>query len=583
MFSVSRVTVAGFVVVAIGVASASLAFRCLEKGGTVVTDNCAVKHPKSVNQKVFEIWRNPGRFTKNPDIIQLPSGRLLLIYSDTDTHWSRKDQTLMLLASDDQGKTWFKHREVAHHEFSKGEERLVTPRLSRLSDGRLVVIVDQDDYGHFHEDQPPGILAYWSPDNGDTWSGTQNTGIHGFEPDRVIELPDGRLAVCSHLMRGQSQEFAEILSCSKDKGKTWYEAATVAHDGYYRYCEGALVLLNGGKELACVMRENHSAGMPSFVSFSQDLGKTWSKPQMLPFAFHRPYAKQLEDGRVLVTGRNVNGGLGTYGWCGDLHAEAGQYQAAGPRQAYSAMMAEGALVIENRPEMECRYTLLPPESSRSEISYEAEIKVAGAKGQPVAFMSVNKIMSKVGPVVLWIAPDWIALSDHGIDFQKSVDMTVYRKLEIRYRRGLLQVLVDGKVLINNCVFWESYALGDAVGGDVTKRTQFGQFGDAGTSYWREVRYRVQNPHQPEFSWSWDGADGKWPDQYQRDRLLQIHANPPNQRHDPKHRPDHGYSSWLKLADGRILLVDYTNFGDPAGKSHLVGAYLDPADIPGTNR
>ena len=96
-------------------------------------------HTRSVVDKVFEIWRSPGRFTKNPDIIKLPSGRLMLIYSDTDTHWSQKNQILTLLASDDDGKTWFKHREAARNDFSKGEERLVTPRLSSLSDGRLVV------------------------------------------------------------------------------------------------------------------------------------------------------------------------------------------------------------------------------------------------------------------------------------------------------------------------------------------------------------------------------------------------------------------------------------------------------------
>jgi hypothetical protein len=27
---------------------------------------------------VFDVWRNEGRFTKNPDIIELPSGRLVL-------------------------------------------------------------------------------------------------------------------------------------------------------------------------------------------------------------------------------------------------------------------------------------------------------------------------------------------------------------------------------------------------------------------------------------------------------------------------------------------------------------------------
>ena len=108
-----------------------------------------LKHTRSISDKVFEVWRVQGRFTKNPDVIALPSDRLMLIYSDTDSHWSQEDQILTLLASDDRGKTWFKHREIDQSDLRKGDERLVTPRLSRLNDGRLVVLVDHNDEGPF--------------------------------------------------------------------------------------------------------------------------------------------------------------------------------------------------------------------------------------------------------------------------------------------------------------------------------------------------------------------------------------------------------------------------------------------------
>jgi len=536
--------------------------------------NIMLAYTRTVANKVFQVWRSPGRFTKNPDLIQLPSGRLMLVYSDTDSHWSQETQVLTLLASDDLGRTWFKHRKVAMADLRKGDERLVTPRLSRLNDGRLVVLCDHDDDGHFHEEQSSGNWAWWSNDNGETWSEPQVTGILGFEPDRMMNLPDGHLAVCSHIMRGETQEFAEILSCSEDGGMTWYERAAIAHDGYHRFCEGALVILNGGEELACVMRENHSAGIPSFVAFSQDMGTTWSEPQMLPFAIHRPYAKQLSDGRVLVTGRHVNGGLGTFAWCGDLHAEAGCYQIGGPRRKYAAMLTPESLVIENKPEHECRYTLLPPESSKSEVVYEAELKVEGAQDQTVAFMSINKFIGGRGPLVLYIAPNRITLSRQSADFSKPVDMTKPRKITLHHSRGLFRVMVDGKVLLNTCVFREEARIADFHGGDVTKRTQFGQFGNQGRSFWQRLSYSLKNPTLGDVEWSWRAAGGKWPDEYQRQRLIQVHANHPDQ----KPSPDHGYSSWVALEDGRIMLVDYTNHGDEPGKSHLVGVYLDPEDI-----
>ena len=105
-------------------------------------------------------------------------------------------------------------------------------------------------------------------------------------------------------------------------------------------------------------------------------------------------------------------------------------------------------------------------------------------------------------------------------------------------------------------------------------TQFGELGDTGHSSWKSVKYEVHNRTIEDWQWEWKAEDGKWPDQYQRDRMIQIHANELTE----DHRPDHGYSSWLMLPDGRIIVVDYTNLGDPMGKSHLVGVHLEPEDI-----
>ena len=534
------------------------------------------RHPRSINERVFEVWRSPNRFTKNPDLIQLPSGRLMLVYSDNDQHWSQETQILTLLASDDLGQHWYKFNEVAMADLRNGDERLVTPRLSLLKDGRLVVLIDHDDFGHFHEDQPPGNWAFWSSDEGVSWSGPQLLEIAGFEPDRMMDLPDGRLVVCSQVMRGATQEFAEIFNCSDDGGKSWYEVSTIAHDGYYRYCEGALVVLDGGKELACVMRENHSAGIPSFVAFSRDNGATWSAPQMLPFAIHRPYAKQLPDGRVFVTGRHVNGGLGTYGWVGDLHAEAGTYSVGGPRTHYQAELTPEALCISSGAGLDCRYTLLPPESARSEVHFEAEVRVESDTDEAAAFLSLAGIarLWSTGGLVLSIGRKGIWLGDD-VDNSRAVDMTVYRTVAIHHRGGLLQVSVDGKVLINQCIFREELALAEFHGGDRSRRTQFGQGSEHGTSYWRRVSYTTHNPTIADFQWAWQASDGLYPDDYQRRRLMQIHANDPT---SGSGWPDNGYSSWVTLPDGRIMFVDYTNLGDPPGKSHLVGAYITMDDL-----
>ena len=530
-------------------------------------------HTRSVRDKVFDAWRPPGKFTKNPDLIQLPSGRQLFVYSETDAHWAQFSEVLTLVASDDGGKSWYRFKEVARAEQPR-DERLVTPRLSLLNDGRLAVLCDHDDFTHFHEEQTSGNWAWWSEDDGETWSEHQVTGIMGFEPDRMLDLPDGTLGVASHIMQGESQEFADILTVSEDSGKSWRQRSIIAHDGYHRFCEGALVVMHGGKRLACVLRENHSAGIPSFVTFSDDCGHTWSESQRCPFAIHRPYAKQLNDGRVLVTGRHVNGGLGTYGWVGDLEAEAGVYAIGGPRRKFRAKLGDGLLTIENAPEHECRYTLLPPESSSSEVNFEATLSVEGSTDEAVAFISVSVLQPRGGNGVLRIAPNWITIGSDRPDRRIAIDMTRERTVTIRHRNGLQEAQVDGRTLVYGCVFHGGLPLPDFYGGDPERRTQFGQYGDSGLSRWKNVSYSLKNPNLSDYSWSWDASSGDWPDQYQRDRMIQIHANHPDQ----KPNLDHGYSSWVILDDGRIMFVDYTTYGDPPGKSHVVGVFLEPEDL-----
>ena len=528
-------------------------------------------HTRSVAHKAYDIWRSPGRFTKNPDIVALPTGRYMLVYADVDAHWSLKDQILVLLASDDGGATWRKHREIDRADLAAGDERLVTPRLSLLNDGRLVIIVDHDDDGHFHEDQPPGNWLYWSDDFGDSWSAAhKDGGIGGFEPDRILDLPDGTLGVASHLMRGESQEFAQVLWASGDGGHSWSERSTIAHDGYHRFCEGAVVLLDGGRRLACLMRENHSGGIPSFVAFSDDCGHRWTAPQMLPFALHRPYAKQLADGRVMVTGRNVNGGLGTYAWVGDLDEAAGQYALGGPRRKYDAALVGDALMIQNRLEQECRYTLLPPESAFSDVDFEAELRVEASAGrEEVAFLSISRLGQ-----LLKIAPSHIAITRGRHDVKHRADMTRFRRVALRHRRGWLQVQLDGETVLHSCVFREETPANDFHGGDPRRRSQFGQWGDSGRSYWRRVSYRLGNPTLSDFRWEWAAESGARPDQYQRERMIQIHANHPAQLP----WPDHGYSSWIQREDGSIFLVDYSNAGDVADTAHLLAVTIEPADI-----
>ena len=196
------------------------------------------------------------------------------------------------------------------------------------------------------------------------------------------------------------------------------------------------------------------------------------------------------------------------------------------------------------------------------------MKIDADHDEPVAFLS----LSRPKQLVVYLAQGWIGTSRDHADLGKSVDTTRYGTISITHRQGLIKVLYDGQLVSQEPAYWEHLPISDFRGGNPLRRTQFGQWGESGRSFWRRVRYEVANPSRPPFSWEWSASSGQWPDQYQRDRTIQIHANSP----DPG--PDHGYSSWLVLDDGRIMLVDYTNLGDKPAKSHLVGVYLNPEDL-----
>ena len=264
----------------------------------------------------------------------------------------------------------------------------------------------------------------------------------------------------------------------------------------------------------------------------------------------------------------MNGGLGTYAWCGDLERELG-YQIGGPPTDFVAGLDRETLVVENRPATACRFSLLPPESCLSEVHFEATVKAEGPSNTAVAFMAIARLGT-----VLQIGSDFLRIGDR-IDFRRSVDLTRFHHIGLHHRRGLLQVQIDGETVIRNHVFKSEAPLASWNRLDpISGRSHWGQIGEVGRSYWKQVSYQVTNRSQPEFGWSWNASSGTWPDDYQRRRLIQIHANVPFQ--EPW--PDNGYSSWLTLPDGRIFFVDYTNCSDRPSTSHLVGAYLTFEDL-----
>ena len=521
---------------------------------------------RSISERTYDIWRIPNRFTKNPDIVRFPDGRLMLVFCHVEKHWSEEISRITLIESHDDGRTWSNPKVVAEADVRKGEERWVTPRLSRLRDGRLIVICDHDDYAYYHEDQATGNWLWFSDDDGATWSEARNMGFPGIEPDRVVELADGTLITASTLVLRATIKEAMVAMRSHDRGLNWKDYSVVASDRVQNYTEGAIVVLSD-KSLACVTRNENHHGYPSFVSFSGDQGLSWSRPDPLPFSGDRPYAKELDDGRVLITYRNRTGNTGTHAWVGDLRKEA-VHQIGGMHYEDAWELSRESLVLKDVPNAVTRYLLLPPESFRSRVLLKTSLRVSGPEDQPVATLAVGRMGIALEICSNVLCYRNLRKGDVQLpsDLRHIGDFTKFRQIEVEIECGLLTIRVDGQVVIYN-IIRDEWPLDD---------TWFGRIdGARGEIRWREVIYTVKNETEPDHSWSWESGSGAVPDQYQLDRMLELHSNPPR---GDEGRPDHGYSSWVQLPNGEICMVDYSNYGDPYPRSHLYAVCFRPEEV-----
>ena len=131
-----------------------------------------------------------------------PEG-LVATYRLSDSHTALFTH-VMTARSADGGRTWEGHRSIAHRNVWEHQACWVAPQLSRLRDGRLVVLVDEGRRGSGQDwplltrwQQRParGMANYllWSGDHGRTWSEPQPVDAVGSEPGYLIELADGTL------------------------------------------------------------------------------------------------------------------------------------------------------------------------------------------------------------------------------------------------------------------------------------------------------------------------------------------------------------------------------------------------------
>ena len=270
----------------------------LPRGYTIRTlDLSGQKHRQVV------VDREKGQYLGHPTTVLLEDGKtMLVVYPKGHGRGG-----IVYKRSADGGKTWSKRlptpaswatsREVPtlHRVVdAKGKKRLIM--WSGLYPARLAV--SEDDGAKWSELKPAGdwggIVVMGCLEELKTGNGHYLAMFHD----------DGRFFTKTS-KRANPVVFNLYKTFSKDGGLTWSKPESIFARSDVHLCEPGIIRSRDGKQLCVLLRENNRR-KNSFVIFSKDAGRTWTKPRELPAALtgDRHTGRYTADGRLFISFRD---------------------------------------------------------------------------------------------------------------------------------------------------------------------------------------------------------------------------------------------------------------------------------------
>ena len=254
------------------------------------------------------------------DMIKLKDGRLLVAYRESVAHINQ-DGRIMVVQSRDQGRTWSMPAVAIDTPIDDRD-----PKLMQMRDGTVLMNFFRTDWTGYPGSPVTlvGTFVTRSTDQGGSWStpievGTAMEGPsdvvtgayyagHAATHGPILELPNGDLLVPLYGRLPEGGTGPATVVRSTDGGRTWPAAneSVIGRAATFDFQEPNLSLLKNGAILSVIRTSINIA----YVSWSYDLGHTWTTPVStgLPASSHHQLV--LHNGDVLLTYGDLSGTFG---------------------------------------------------------------------------------------------------------------------------------------------------------------------------------------------------------------------------------------------------------------------------------
>ena len=287
------------------------------KGYTIPTIDLS----KQTKRQVV-IDREKGQYLGHPTTVLLEDNKtMLIVYPKGHGRGG-----IVYKRSTDGGLTWSKRLPTPR----SWETSREVPTIHRVIDanGTKRLIMWSGLY--------PARLAV-SENDGQSWSELKKAGDWGgivvmgcLEPVKTgkghymaMFHDDGRFFT-SKAKQEKPVVFTLFKTFSRDGGLTWAQPEAILARSDVHLCEPGIIRSPDGRQLCVLLREN-SRRRNSYVIFSNDEGKSWTKPRELPASLtgDRHTGRYTKDGRLFISFRDRTHDTPTFG---DWVAWVGTYE-----------------------------------------------------------------------------------------------------------------------------------------------------------------------------------------------------------------------------------------------------------------